>query len=330
MISIIIPCYNIAPYIERCVNSILNQSFIDFEIILVNDGSTDGTKWLIDDLESKDQRIQVIHKENEGVTLARYAGVNIAKGDYIMFVDGDDSLVNDSLGWLYEYAISSDLDIVCGAVNRIVGGVCNRMMSYSNTFLCQTDYLNKFLCQKLHWGPWGRLFKRELFILNHRIVPSYIKRGEDAIMNVYLAFVANRFGTINMPVYNYCLRKDSISMTKKQDWNHSFEFDRLMVEPFVEEGVFKIYASSILTFRAKWFINYLLLGGFYPINTDWLRNFYFYFNENKNELEISRKESRLLSKFESQYYAKIYCLIFRTWIKLNALVRSIFRISTQE
>lgn len=324
MVSIIIPCYNIAPYISRCVDSILSQSFIDFELILVNDGSTDGTKQLIDVLKSKDRRIQAIHKENEGVTIARYTGLKITKGDYIMFVDGDDTLVKDSLGWFYKYAISNDLDIVCGAVNRIVSSECNKMTSYSNTLLCQIEYLNRFLSQKLHWGPFARLFKRELFERNHRIVPPFIKRGEDAIMNVYLAFVAKTFATVELPVYNYYLREDSVSMTKKQDWDHSSEFDRLMVEPFIEEDVFNIYSSSILTFRAKWFLNYLLLGGLYPKNSDWLRDFYSSWNANIEELEISRKESRLLSRFESQLYAKIYCLLFMGWIKINRLIDSQF------
>ena len=91
-ISIIVPCYNVAPYLRRCVDSILNQTYSNFELILVDDGSTDKTGVLCDELEQLDGRIKVVHKQNGGLSDARNAGIDIADGDFLAFVDGDDYL----------------------------------------------------------------------------------------------------------------------------------------------------------------------------------------------------------------------------------------------
>ena len=93
--SIIVPCYNVEKYIEKTIKSILTQTFDDFELILVNDGSTDKTKNILDEYFQKDKRINVINKKNSGVSEARNEGIKIAVGKYIYFLDGDDYITND-------------------------------------------------------------------------------------------------------------------------------------------------------------------------------------------------------------------------------------------
>lgn len=100
-ISIIVPVYEVEPYIHKCVDSILAQTFTDFELILVDDGSPDNCGEICDEYEENDSRIRVIHKENGGPSSARNAGLNIAKGDYIGFVDSDDWIETD----MYEMLI---------------------------------------------------------------------------------------------------------------------------------------------------------------------------------------------------------------------------------
>ena len=94
-VSFIIPCYNVEPYIEKCINSITRQTISEIEIIPVDDGSPDGTGKILDRLAEKDPRIKVIHKENAGVSAARNSGLQLAIGDYIVFVDGDDFIAED-------------------------------------------------------------------------------------------------------------------------------------------------------------------------------------------------------------------------------------------
>ena len=113
MVSIIIPVYNVKPYLKRCVESVLNQSYTDFESILVDDGSTDGSSVICDEYLERDSRIRVIHKENGGLSDARNAGIKAAVGEYILFVDSDDFLNTDALDTLTK-EIRPGVDIITG------------------------------------------------------------------------------------------------------------------------------------------------------------------------------------------------------------------------
>lgn len=107
-ISIIVPVYNIKPYLPKCVESLLSQTFHHFEVILVDDGSTDGSGWLCDTFASNDARIRVIHKPNGGLSSARNYGLDASRGDYMLFVDGDDYLAHDALQSLMDVAEKHD------------------------------------------------------------------------------------------------------------------------------------------------------------------------------------------------------------------------------
>lgn len=111
-ISIIVPIYNVEKYIEKCIQSILNQTFSDFELILVNDGSTDSCGEICDKYKKLDDRIIVIHKVNGGLSSARNAGIDIARGEYIGFIDSDDYIHEKMYEILYNNAITYNSDIV--------------------------------------------------------------------------------------------------------------------------------------------------------------------------------------------------------------------------
>lgn len=114
-ISVIVPVYNCAPYVERCIHSIMAQTHTDLEIICVDDGSTDGSSQLLDKLTMEDPRIHVIHQSNAGVSAARNAGIDIATGDLITFVDSDDAIEPDMYEILLPYFSDESVDIVhCG------------------------------------------------------------------------------------------------------------------------------------------------------------------------------------------------------------------------
>lgn len=111
-ISVIIPAYNVEGYLEKCLDSVLAQDFKDYEVILIDDGSTDNTPKIADTYAKKDNRIQVIHKKNEGVSIARNTGIDLAKGEYILFFDGDDFCESYCLRELYETAMDKKVDSV--------------------------------------------------------------------------------------------------------------------------------------------------------------------------------------------------------------------------
>ena len=104
LISIIVPCYNVERYVEQCIRSIMGQSYKNIEIITVDDGSPDNSSQILDKLANEDSRIKVIHKQNAGVSAARNSGLDVATGDYVVFVDGDDYLAPDYVDYMLQLA----------------------------------------------------------------------------------------------------------------------------------------------------------------------------------------------------------------------------------
>ena len=114
-ISVIVPVYNCEKYIGKCIESILNQTFKDLELILIDDGSADESGKICDEYKIQDKRVKVIHEKNSGVSIARNVGINVAKGKYIGFVDSDDYLAPDMYESLYENLMKSHADVaICG------------------------------------------------------------------------------------------------------------------------------------------------------------------------------------------------------------------------
>ncbi|MEH7356562.1 glycosyltransferase family 2 protein [Neobacillus drentensis] len=165
-ISIIVPVFNVEPYIHECIKSILNQSFKDFELILVNDGSSDRSGDICDEYSKEDERIFVIHKKNGGQSSARNRGINAAKGDYIGFIDSDDWIHSDMYKILYEKASETEADITaCNIVEYQKDGT-ERLFCYDNTdhLYDRNAAMNEiYLNERLTYSPCNKIYKRELF-----------------------------------------------------------------------------------------------------------------------------------------------------------------------
>ena len=114
LISVIVPVYNVEKYLDKCVQSIVNQTYKNLEIILVDDGSTDHCPALCDEWAKKDERIQVIHKKNGGLSSARNTAIDVISGEYVIFVDSDDWIDLDMIASMLEFAETNDADIVSG------------------------------------------------------------------------------------------------------------------------------------------------------------------------------------------------------------------------
>lgn len=203
-ISVIVPVYNAAPYIAACVDSILKQTFRDFEIILVDDGSSDKSLAICQELAEKSPVITVVHTENQGCTPARGVGAMKAKGTWVLFVDADDTLPETALQTLMEGAREHRSDIVVGFPFET---------GYPAYFIAIRDWRARMvkgdpvLCL-----PTARLFKREL--LTERIFQCKFPKGAgtDMVMNAKIAFVStNDVYILNKKVYNYTIRQDSLS-----------------------------------------------------------------------------------------------------------------------
>lgn len=138
VVSVIVPIYNVEEYLERCVDSILNQTFTDFELILVDDGSTDNSGQICDEYAESDERVKVIHKENGGLSDARNAGIDVSTGQYMMFVDSDDYIDPKMIEILYERILKDGSDIaVCNLLSVDENG--NFMKDKNKTMAISED-----------------------------------------------------------------------------------------------------------------------------------------------------------------------------------------------
>lgn len=215
LISIIVPVYNAEKVLYHCIDSILSQTFSDFELILVDDGSNDNSGKICDEYSEKDNRIQVIHKANGGVSTARNAGIEVAQGEYICFVDSDDYLENDYLSRLYS-GYDDDVDLVLCGYYEISEGKENSTVVFSDSdedIIKRNDVL--LLFQKVMISaPWCKLFKMKIVSENSIIFPADMSLGEDIIFNfTYLNYV-NKIKVINKPLYNYISDNNSSLLRK--------------------------------------------------------------------------------------------------------------------
>lgn len=212
-ISVIVPIYNIAQYIRETVLSIRNQTYRNLEIILVDDGSTDGSSELLSTIAEEDSRIHVLHKENGGVTSARLAGIQEASGEWIGFVDGDDYIEPEMYERLLENAHVYEADISHCGYQMIfpsrtdyyynTGKIVNQNKQSGLKDLLEGQFIEPSLCNKL--------FKREIFqaLLNDLIIDSTIRHYEDLLLNYYLFKNSERSVYEDICPYHYMVRKDS-------------------------------------------------------------------------------------------------------------------------
>lgn len=214
LISIIIPAYNIENYIAKCLDSLLNQTYKSLEIIVVDDGSSDNTGKIIDDYASKYDNIKVIHKKNAGVSAARNSGIDVAKGDYIGFVDGDDTVDEEMFEVLIDNAIKYDTDISHCGYKMVFP---SRIDYYHNTgVLVEQD--NKLglkdllIGNRVEPGLWNKIYKKELF--KDIKIDESIKINEDLLINYYLFKNAKKSIFYDKCFYDYTIRKGSAATSK--------------------------------------------------------------------------------------------------------------------
>lgn len=167
MVSVVIPVFNVAKYLSVCLDSILNQTFKNLDIILVDDGSTDSCPQICDEYAMIDSRITVIHQENGGLSEARNTGINVAKGEYITFVDSDDMLDTDMIDYLYRKLIEYDADLVQCQLSRIdeEGNVVGKYTTLSDVLVENNHACMKTMLSDLRFNTtaWAKLYKTTMF-----------------------------------------------------------------------------------------------------------------------------------------------------------------------
>ena len=181
MISVIVPVYNTEKYLHRCVDSILSQTFADFELLLVNDGSIDGSGAICDEYAQKDSRVRVFHKENGGVSSARNFGLDNALGEYVMFVDSDDYIYPQMCKIMAESIQAMSVDLVVCGTEETGGGYWKPQKDEIISISELKNNFSYYVTTELLSPPWNKIFKRDNIRNKFRADMSF---GEDLVFNL--------------------------------------------------------------------------------------------------------------------------------------------------
>ena len=234
-VSVILPIYNVEKYLDRCVNSILNQTLKDIEVILVDDGSPDKAPQMCDEFAKKDCRVKVLHQKNKGAGLARNEGIKIANGEFYAFIDSDDYVELDMLEKMYNIALERKLDAVCCGISNLNPDGSLKFNQYcypeytelnSNddckkvvveTIRTKRKVINPKLTQSHRWAVWRFIFKASVFkeqniqFLSERDVFS-----EDLSVNVQFLTHANRVGYLPDFMIYHCYNNESLTAQRSK------------------------------------------------------------------------------------------------------------------
>lgn len=227
MFSVIVPIYKVEKYLPQCVESILNQSYKDFELILVDDGSPDGCSSICDEYKTRDNRVKVVHKKNGGLVSARKAGLKIAQGEYICFVDGDDFVSHDMLETYKKELCRHKVDVICTGYTSYYDEHTTTEIYQpgSSEFYDKSELQKEIYVKMLSKEPfysfyiiptvWSKCFKRSIAEKVYESVPDDITLGEDVAVTYPILLEANSISILNYTGYMY--RQNMNSMTHTYD-----------------------------------------------------------------------------------------------------------------
>ena len=216
-ISVIVPVYKAEQYLPRCIDSILSQEFTDFELLLIDDGSPDGSGKLCDEYAARDSRIKVFHKENGGVSSARNLGLDKACGEWIMFADADDWFSKEAMKLSIE--CSEKYDIVRFGYTSVFDP---NSVQTKNSVLQSTDtttYLKLVVERKTTMAVWGAIYRRKLFTENKIYFDTSLRAGEDWLVLVNLITKSKEVKILPIPLYYY-------NRYNEQGCINSFNFEK--------------------------------------------------------------------------------------------------------
>lgn len=248
-VSIIIPVYNVEKYIKKCLRSIEEQTYFNFEVLIINDGSTDSTKNICAEFAVRNSRFKVFNRQNEGVSAARNLGLSKANGEYICFVDGDDYLSPNYLAFLVGYMDSEGVDIICTDFFLDTDGqiVTRSKEIIAPIALSAKEAIEKLNDRDLFQGYlWNKIFKREIIINNSILFDSRIKIWEDMLFCLKYLTYSKKVLYVQIPLYYYVQRQNS-AINTSSTWNehtHLYALEQIWNIIGDYEGDFKEYIRN--------------------------------------------------------------------------------------
>ncbi len=234
LISVIVPVYNVEEYLSRCVDSILAQTYRNLEVILVDDGTKDASDKICDDYAAKDPRVRVIHKQNGGLSSARNAGIDIARGEYLGFVDSDDWIEPGMYEHMLALAKKYDARLVCAGrydISSRTGEKKVGLCPQKEEVISGMELLGRtFTWDGCDSAAWDKLYHRSLFETIRYPLGQY---SEDVAMFYKLAEMVERAAMCNRPFYNYFHRPGSITTAKLTEKTFHYPNHTAVIYPYI-------------------------------------------------------------------------------------------------
>lgn len=219
MVSVIIPVFNAAPYLDECLASVAKQSLSDFECLLVDDGSTDASPAICDRWVAEDRRFHVIHQDNAGVSAARNRGMGDAKGEHVAFIDSDDWVEEDYLEKLLDALTVNKADIaVCGMTRNYPDGRAIATVPSASSFTLDASSTSEFVNlnrKSLLYGPCNKLYKRDFIERSNARFPEGISYGEDLVFNYRCFENVRTIACVPFAYYHYRILGNGESLSTK-------------------------------------------------------------------------------------------------------------------
>ena len=311
MISVIVPVYNVEKYLDNCVESIVNQTYKDLEIILVDDGSPDNCPAMCDEWAQKDSRIKVIHKENGGVSSARNIGLDNVTGEYIGFVDSDDYLKSNMYELLIENLTATNSDIsVCSTFLVDENNNIKADNIFESQVLNQEEAV-KFLSYKMNNSLWNKLFKKDMF-KGCRFDEGHTF-GEDHLILLQVLKNVNRVSFISDSLYYYVQRSNSTTGSKfsKRSFDQVYMKDALY--NFVKENypyVSEHYRKLSFTAREN-ICRKIIFSGLEEKFSKELNEYKKYMNKEFRKVKSVLSKKEIVEYVLMCYFKLIYKFLFR-------------------
>lgn len=232
MISIILNVYNGEKYLTTCVTSILAQTYANFELLIINDGSTDNTSIIAKSFQAKDKRIIVYNTENKGLSGSRHFGLGKVNGEYIIFIDCDDYIETTFLENLYNALVSQNADMaICEYYEEYQD--YKKQIHIQEHF--QTEDYTKDLIRGRTWNVvWNKLIRTDIVRQNQISFPAGIRYWEDVPFSVCYSLYCNKIAYVHEPLYHY-VKSNTESLTATEGTNLKFNQDRVKILPIIEE-----------------------------------------------------------------------------------------------
>ena len=252
LVSIIVAVYNVDKYIEECLLSLVNQDYKNIEILIINDGSTDNSQKIIDEFTSKYDNIISYQKENGGVSSSRNLGLKHAKGEYILFVDGDDIIKTDMIHNMVNTIEQDNTDLVCcGYYYLYTDGTKEADFPKENKMFVNKAKSLLFLEDSLKGVVWNKLYKKNVIDTYKLSFDENIKIGEDIVFTVNYLGKLKEISLINKPLYYYRMRKSSALNYQNEKDLSLFEAIKQVynIDSKMEENMEEYYATMYFKYE---------------------------------------------------------------------------------